>query len=99
MVGDNLILTSNSKIDLARLPPSFRDLLPQIYRVNHGLAFYQRADELFIEAPSTYGVKQGWLKNQNNLLEPIWQVGSFLPSALVHILGRVRAKTRAGNVH
>ena len=50
---DNLALTSNSKIDLARLPPSFRNLLPHIYRVNHGLAFYQRADEPFIEAPNT----------------------------------------------
>ena len=64
MVGDNLILTSNSKIDLARLPPSFRDLLLHIYRVNHGLAFYQRADEPFIEAPSTYGDKQGCSKTK-----------------------------------
>ena len=65
MVGYDLTLTSNSKIDLARLPPCFRNLLPQINRVNHRLAFYKRVNEPFIEATNPYEDKQGLLKTQN----------------------------------
>ena len=60
MVKDDLILTPNSKIDLARLPPCFGNLLSHMqYRANHRLAFYKRADEPFIEAPNPYDDKQG----------------------------------------
>ena len=72
MVGDDPTPNSNSNIDLAGLPPGFSNLLPHIYRFNHRLAFYEQADEPFIEAPNPYDDKQGWLKNQNKLLEPIW---------------------------
>ena len=89
MVGGDLTLTSKSKIDLARLPPCFKNFVFYIYRVNHRLAFYKRADEPFNEAPSPYDGKQGRLKNRNNLLKPIWQVGPFLPSALVDIVASV----------
>ena len=65
MVGDDLTLTSNSKIDLARLPPCIRNLLPQINRVNHCLAFYKRVDEPLIKATNPYEDKQGLLKTQN----------------------------------
>ena len=70
---------------MARLLPRFSNLLPRI-RVNHRLAFYKRADKPFIEAPNPFENKQGWLKNQNNLLEPIWQVRS---SFLVDIINSV----------
>ena len=87
MVEDDLILTSNSKIDLARLPPCVRNLLPHImFKVNHRFAFYKRADEPFIEAPNPCDNMQSWLKNQNNLLKPIWQIGPILPSILVDIV-------------
>ena len=74
MVGDDLNLKSNSKINLARFPPCFNNLFPQIYRFIHRLSFFKQADEPFIEAPNPYDDKQGWLKNQNNFLEPIWHV-------------------------
>ena len=47
VVGNNLTLASNSKIDLARLSPCFGNLLHNIlaYIVNHRLAFYKQADE------------------------------------------------------
>ena len=38
---------------------------------------------------TAYDDKQGWFKNQNNLLEPTWQVGPILPSASVDIENRV----------
>ena len=53
-IGDYLTLTSNLKLDLARLPPCFGNLLPYISGVNHRLAFYNRAEETFIEAPNPY---------------------------------------------
>ena len=53
------------------------------------LRAFERADEPFIEASNSYDDKQGWLKNQNNLLEPIWQVGPILPSAMVDIVDSV----------
>ena len=71
MVGDDLTLTSNSKTDLARLLPCCCNLLSHINRVNHRLAFYKQANEPFTEAPNPYDDKRGWLKNQNNRLEPI----------------------------
>ena len=60
-------------------------LLPHIHRVNNRLDVYKRADEPFKEAPNAYDDKQGWLKNQNNLLERILQVGPFF-----HTLWRPR---------
>ena len=59
MVGDDLTLTSNSKIDLARLPPCFSNLVSHIYRVNHRLGFYKRAVGPFIKAPNPNDDKQG----------------------------------------
>ena len=49
----------------------------------------KRADKPFIKAPNPYEGKQGWLKNQNNLLEPISEVVTILPSALVEIIDSV----------
>ena len=86
LVGDYLAVRLNSKIVLATLPPCFSNLLPHIYRVNHRIVFYKRAGEPFIEAPNSYDDKQDWLKNQNNLLEPIWQIGKILSRALVDIV-------------
>ena len=57
-----------------------------MYRFNHRLAFYKQTDEPFLEVPNFYDDKQGWFKNQNNLLEPIWLVGTILASALVDIV-------------
>ena len=74
---------------MAILLPCFSNFLPRIYRVNHHLAFDKRADELFAEAPNPYDSKQDCLKNQDNLLEPIRQVGPILPRAFVDIVDSV----------
>ena len=62
MVEDNLTLISNSKINLARLPPFFSNLLSHVYRVNHRPFVDKRADEPFIKAPNPYDDMQSWLK-------------------------------------
>ena len=64
-------------------------MLPHIYRVNHRVAFYKRADEPFIEAPNLYDDKQSLLENQNSRLEPIRQVEPIFPSTLVDIVDGV----------
>ena len=64
--------------DLQFGPPLIKNY---IYR-----PFIEASIKPFIEAPNPYDDKQGWLKNQNKHLEPIWQVGPILPSALVDIV-------------
>jgi len=86
MARDSQSWSTNSCIDLSRLPPCFGDLVAHIYRVNHRLAFYKRAHTPIIEAPNPFDEKQGWIKNQNQLLEPIWQIGPILPCNLVDVL-------------
>ena len=63
-----------------------QNVLHIIYRVNHRLAFHKRANKPFIEAPNPYDEKQGWLKDQNHFLAPIWFVRPILPSGLVDIV-------------
>ena len=81
IIGDDLTLTSNSEFDLARLPPRFSNFPSHIYRVNYRLTFQNRVDEPFIKAPNPYDGKQGWLKNPNNVLKPIYEVIPILASA------------------
>ena len=54
--------------------------------ISHQLAFNKRAGEKFIDAPNSHDDKQGWIKNQNNVLKSIWQVGPILPRASVDIV-------------
>ena len=45
MVGEDNKLPMKSKIYLSKLPPASDNLQPHIYRVNHRLAIYKRANE------------------------------------------------------
>ena len=42
-----------------------------------------------MEIPTPYDDNQGLLNNQTNFLEPIWQVGPILPSALIDVVDSV----------
>ena len=87
MVGDGVKLTSKSKVDLGRPPPSYSALKPHVQRVNHRVVLYKRAHQTILEKPKPYEEGQGWLRNDsNNMLEPIWSCGGILPTALVDIL-------------
>ena len=85
MVGENEVLTSNSKVDLSRLPPSRDNLIPHINRVNHRRVHYKRADKAIYYSPEPHD-GQGWKKGEGNTLEPEWSCGPILPSSLIDLL-------------
>ena len=99
MVGDDLTLTSNSKIDLTRRQPCFANLLPRICRVNHRLASYQQANELFTKPPNPYDHKRGRLKNQNKFLELMWLSRTHSSQRFGRHRTRRRAKIRTRSVY
>ena len=48
-VGEDVKLTSISKVDQARLPPCHSVFQPHLQRVNRRLALYKHADESILE--------------------------------------------------
>ena len=52
MVGDNQIITDNSKVDLARLPPRRRALCQHFKRVNYRVAQWKRSNDPMVDMPS-----------------------------------------------
>ena len=86
MVGDDATLTTKSKVDLSRLPPCRNSLLPHLWRVNHRLVLYKRANLPIFEHIQPYDEEQGWEKNSANVLEPIWCCGPVLPPSLADFL-------------
>ena len=79
-------LNLKSAVDLSKLLPCFDNLLPHIYRTNYRLAIHKRADQPIVEAPKPFDEKQGWIKNEEGLLEPIWSTGSIIPNNLVDVI-------------
>lgn len=89
MVGDDEQLTMKSKVDLARLPPCKRNLIPHVQRVNHRLANYKRANQATFWRPKPSDEGQGWEKNENGVLEPLWSCGPVLPTCLTDLIETV----------
>ena len=86
MVGEDEQLTTKSKIDLFRLPPCRDNLIPHISRVNHRLAIYKRADIPIFWSPKPYDPGQGWERNEEGVLEPVWSCGPVLPPSLIDLV-------------
>ena len=86
MVGEGNDLTKESKVDLAHLPRCQDSLLPHIYRVNHWVATYKRANIPILEKPKPNDENQGWLINENEILEPVWTTGSIILQSLINFL-------------
>ena len=86
MVGEGEQLTTKSKIDLSQLPPCRDNLIPHIHRVNHRLAIYKRAYIPIFWSPKPYDPEQGWEKNYEGILEPIWSCGPVLPPSLIDLV-------------
>ena len=86
MVGGNKKLTSNSKIDLARLPPCLNSLKPHIERSNYRVACLKRANIPIFYTPKPDDEGKGWMINDVGNLEPIWSYGDILPSSLIDLI-------------
>ena len=71
VIENDLILTSNSKIDWLDFYRASAMCFLTYTKLIIALPFFKRADEPFIKTPNPYYDKQCLLKNQNNLLEPI----------------------------
>ena len=98
MVGVDEKLTSDSKIDLSRLPPCRDCLIPHIQRVNLRLASFKRANLAFYGSPKPYDTEQGWQKCENGILEPVWSSGAVLPSSLVDIVDDIQQQSEEDDV-
>jgi len=86
MVGEDEILHSKSKIDLARIPPCLDYLIPHSQRCNHRLACHKRATQSIVEKPKPYDTYQGWCKVEGGSLESVWTKGPVLPLTLIDLL-------------
>lgn len=89
MVGENEVLTSKSKVDFARLPPCLSALRQHVYRVNHRVCLYKRANIPIVEKPNPYNPEQGWTRTNEGVLEPLWSSDPVIPESLVDLLGTV----------
>ena len=80
MVGKGESITSSSKIDLSKLPPCHRSLVPHIKRVNYRAAQWKRSHMKVFEllAPTDHG----WTLSKN-LLQPVWSDEPVMPSTLI----------------
>ena len=86
LVGVDAQLSSKSGVDLARLPPARDNLIPHIWRVNHSLATYKRADQIIFEFPKPHEDEQGSEKTSGGSLVPLWLCGPILPPSLVDLI-------------
>ena len=78
LVGEDQPLNLKSAVDSSNLPPCFDNLLPQVHRTNYRLAIYKPPDKPIVEAPKLFDKKQGWIKNEEGLVEPIWSTESII---------------------
>ena len=86
MVGEDDTLSIESKVDLVRLPPCRNSLILHVQRVNHRLGCYKKADTPIFDRPKPDEPGQGWTKNSEGVLEPLWCLGPILPISLVDLL-------------
>lgn len=87
MVGEGDKIVRSSKVDLSKLPPCRRSLLPHIKRVNYRVAQWKRSDVRTSQCPDPSA--HGWELNTLGVLDPVWSEGPILPTALVDILAVV----------
>lgn len=84
--GRDVKLSKKSKVDLSRIPPCTNSLIPHIQHVNHRLCCYKKAHVLIFSKPKPDDNNQGWEKNDNGFLEPIWSNGNIPPPSLIDLL-------------
>ena len=85
MVGEGVELTTESKIDLSKLPPDRDSLTQHIKRANYRVATYKLAKEPIFWKPDAFE-GHGWVRNDKNILEPLWSTGPILPQTLIDLV-------------
>ena len=83
MVGEGKAIKASSKVDLSRMPPCRRSLIPHIKRANYRVGQWKHSHESFPEIPPPAGY--GWT-HSDGFLEPEWSDGPILPSQLDDLL-------------
>ena len=86
MVGEGVTIKRSSKVDLSKLPPCKKSLVPHIKRANYRAAQWKRSDVPIQEIPSP--TEHGWTRC-GDFIEPVWSEGPILPSRLEDILTEV----------
>ena len=82
--GNNGSLKHVKKVDLAKLPPCKRSLIPHIKRVNYRVCQWKNShiSSPAIPPPS---LQHGW-NPSDTFLEPVWSEGPVLPLHLTDII-------------
>ena len=78
-------MLKSAKVDLSRMPPCLRCLIPHIKRVNFRVAQWKQSHVPFVELPSP--VEHGWEKD-DDILQPVWSEGPILPDSLLDLVAR-----------
>ncbi|KAG1672177.1 Peptidylprolyl isomerase domain and WD repeat-containing protein 1 [Nymphon striatum] len=63
-----------------------------ISRVNHRLAIYKRADIPIFWSPKPYDPEQGWERNNEGVLEPVWSCGPVPPPTMIDLVEKTTAE-------
>ena len=83
MVGEDVELTTGWQ--LSKLPPDRDSLTQHIKRTNYRVATYKLAKELiFWKLDAFEG--HGWIRNDKDMLEPLWSTGPILPQTLIDLV-------------
>jgi len=80
MVGDGDTITTSSNVDLSKLPPCRRSLVPNIKCVNYRVA---QSDVKMLQGPAPKD--HGWALSED-ILEPVWSQGAVWSSKVADIL-------------
>ena len=86
MVGEDHGLDKNYKVDLSRLPPCQDSLVPHTTRVNYRTACYKRANTPIFEKPKPHDQDQGWVIDDDGIIESKWSNGPVLPQSLIDLM-------------
>ena len=81
--GKSKKMLKSAKVDMSRIPPCHRCLVPHIKRVNYRLAQWKQAHLQFVELSSP--TDQGWTQSEE-YLEPVWSEGPILPDTLMDLV-------------
>ena len=79
------IINPTKKFDTAFIPPAKTSLIEHCKRVNFEVGKWKRSHVKFPIIPSPFN-DNGWWKDENDVLQPVWYQGDMLPQTIVNEL-------------